>query len=236
MLPTLGWFNAAPSPAAIRLTAALSASLSLHAAVALALMAAPPGSATGQGSRSSHPLQARIVGPAAPESAPVHRPSPALHEARAPGSVEETASGRPAGPPPTRSEERAQPFGLRADAIHYLPSELDVRPRLRSRVDPTPPPVAPPDGGYVVLQLLISETGEVERVVVAVADPEGFFEQAATDAFAGARFSPGRRGGIAVKSQTWIELKFHPLVSHPLVSHPPAPPGVASAGADETPR
>jgi protein TonB len=224
MLPTPGWLDAAP--AAVRVTAALVASVFLHAAAALALLAAPPGSPTGQGSGSARPLQARIVGPAAPEPAPAHPSSPAPREARAAAPPEMAASRGPAGPPRAPAEERAQPFGLRPDAIHYLPAELDVRPRLRSPVDPTPPPVAPPDGGYVVLQLLISETGEVERVVVAIADPVGFFEKAATDAFAGARFTPGRRGGVAVKSQTWIELKFHPL---PL-------PGVATDGGGETPR
>jgi TonB family protein len=230
MLPTLGSFDA--SPAAVRVTAALAASLTLHAAVALALLAAPPGSPTGQGNRSSRPLQARIVGPAAPEPAPAQPAAAALREARAVPPLEKPAAGGPASSPRTPAEEPAQqPLGLLPEAIHYLPSELDVRPRLRSRVDPTPPPVAPPDGGYVVLQLLISETGEVERVVVAIADPAGFFEKAAIDAFAGARFSPGQRGGIAVKSQTWIELKFHPLVVDPL-----APAGVATTGGDGTPR
>jgi len=224
MLPTSGWFDA--TPAVVRLTAAFAASLTLHAALAVALLAAPPGSPTGQGSGPPRPLQARIVEPAASGLAAAHPSSPALREARTVPPLEKAASGGPASPPRPPAEDRAQPFGLRQDAIHYLPSELDVRPRLRSRVDPAPPQVAPPDGGYVVLQLLISETGAVERVVVAVADPEGFFEKAATDAFAGARFSPGRRGGIAVKSQTWIELKFHPL----------APAGVATAGGDETPR
>jgi len=224
MLATTAWFDA--TPAVVRLTAALVASLTLHAAVAVTLLAAPPGSPTGQGNGPPRPLQARIVGPAPSGSAAAHPSSPALREARAVPPLEKATSGDSASPPRSPAEDRAQPFGLRPDAIHYLPSELDVRPRLRSRVDPTPPPVAPPDGGYVVLQLLISETGEVERVVVAVADPEGFFEKAATDAFAGARFSPGRRGGIAVKSQTWIELKFHPL----------APAGVATSGRDETPR
>jgi TonB family protein len=226
MHPTLGSLDAGTSPGAIRLAAAVAASVSLHAAAALALAAAPPGFLTGQEHRSSHPLQARIVGPSAPESAPEDRSASTLHEARAAVPVEKPATGRVAGPPSTPAEERSQQFGLREDAIHYLPSELDVRPRLRSQIDPPYPAVAPPEGGYVVLQLLISETGVVERVNVAVADPEGFFEKTATDAFAGARFSPGRRGGVAVRSQTWIELKFHPL----------APPGVAPDGTGETPR
>jgi outer membrane biosynthesis protein TonB len=218
MFPPLG--SAAP-PAAIRLIAALAASISLHAAVAFALAAAPPGSLTGEGNQASPPLQARIVGPDPNPSAPVRHASPARPEARAAAPLERPTADRVAAAPPPPPEERSQPFGLREDATHYLPSELDVRPLLRSSVDPPYPEVAPPEGGYLVLRLLISETGHVERVFVVVADPEGFFETTATEAFAGARFSPGRRGGVAVKSQTWIELKFHPL---------------APAGADESPR
>jgi hypothetical protein len=47
-----------------------------------------------------------------------------------------------------------------------------------------------------------------------------------TARLAAARFAPGMRGGVAVKSRTWLELKFHPLV----------PPGVAAAESDPTPR
>jgi protein TonB len=212
------------SPTATRLIGALAASVGVHAAAALALAVAPPGSPFGQGSQSPRPIQARLVGPAGPEAAPADRPLPAEQAARVAPPVDKSTPGRASGSSP--AAEALQPFGLREQVVHYLPSELDVRPRLRSQIDPPYPQVAPADGGYVVLQVLISETGAVEKVSVAVADPEGFFEKTAIDAFAGARFSPGRRGGVAVKSQTWIELKFHPL----------APPGVAAPGPNEMPR
>jgi protein TonB len=141
-------------------------------------------------------------------------------------TLPEKPASAPAAAPVQRDSPPAQALGLGAETIHYLPSDLDVRPRLRTPIDPPYPRVAPPDGGYLVLQLLISETGAVEKVNVAAADPEGFFEQTAIEAFAAARFAPGMRNGVAVKSQTWIELKFHPLV----------PPGAAADGADPTPR
>lgn len=209
----------------VRLAAALAASLALHAAAALTLAAAPAGSLSGQGSRSAAPIQARLAVPGAPESAVV-APPPARGAIARTVTRPETPAATPAAAPARRGPEAAQALGLGAETIHYLPSELDVRPRLHTPIDPPYPRVAPPDGGYLVLQLLISETGAVERVQVAVADPEGFFEQTAIEAFAAARFAPGMRNGVAVKSQTWIELKFHPLV----------PPGVAAGGADPTPR
>jgi protein TonB len=216
---------ALPAPAA-RLAAALAASLALHAAAALTLATAPPGALSGQGSRTTTPLPARLVVPGA--SVSTAAPLPRTLPVEAPSTVrpEKPPKTLATAPPARRGEAPAQALGLGTETIHYLPSELDVRPRLRTPIDPPYPRVAPPDGGYLVLQLLISETGAVERVQVAIADPEGFFEQTAIEAFAAARFAPGMRNGVAVKSQTWIELKFHPLV----------PPGVAAAGADPTPR
>lgn len=209
----------------VRFAAALAASLALHATAALTLAAAPPGALSGQGSRTAAPIQARLAVPGASESA-VAPPPPARSDVARTVTLPEKPASAPAAAPVQRDSPPVQALGLGAETIHYLPSDLDVRPRLRTPIDPPYPRVAPPDGGYLVLQLLISETGAVERVQVAVADPEGFFEQTAIEAFAAARFAPGMRNGIAVKSQTWIELRFHPLV----------PPGAAADGADPTPR
>jgi len=196
----------------LRLSAALAASLALHAGVILAPAGAPAGSPLGQpGARS--PLVARIVAVPAPPS-PAERASPAPPQPERPAAEPaQTASARQAtpqsGPPPAAD---APALGLPEALRYYLQSELDVRARMQGNVDPPYPAVAPPDGGYVVLKLLIGEDGRVERAVVVVAEPEGYFEQAATEAFAAARFFPGSRGGVPVKSQTFIELKFHPLV------------------------
>jgi TonB family protein len=215
MRPALGSLAAASAPATTRLIVAAAASVAVHALAALAFALSPPGTPLGRGSESARPLQARLVGPDAP--GPGDRPAPLEQDARVARPVEKPAASRATGTSP--AAEAAQAFGLREEPVHYLPSELEVRPRLRSQIDPPYPQIAPADGGYVVLQLLIGETGAVEKVVVVVADPAGYFEQTAIDAFARARFSPGRRGGVAVKSQTWIEVKFHPL----------APSGVAAA-------
>jgi protein TonB len=216
MVPTFGAPGGASS--AVRWTGAVTASLALHAAVGFGLTVAPPGSPIGSGSLASHPLQARIVSPPA-------APPPLAVQSNA-----ATATKKPA--PPDRASstaaptDPAPPLGLGGSPIYYPPSELDVRPRLTTRVDPVYPRVAPPDGGYLVLRLLIDEQGFVERTIIVLADPEGYFEEATTEAFAAARFAPGRRGGVAVKSQLWIEMKFRPV----------APPGTASARAGELSR
>jgi protein TonB len=225
MHATLRPLDTAPPPGTARFSAALAASIALHAAAALIVATAPPGSLSGQGDRTTALLQARIAAPGASTSAEVPPPATRADEARS-AARPERAAPAPAAAPAPRGPEAAQTLGLGTETVYHLPSELDVRPQLRTSVEPPYPRVAPPDGGYLVLQLLINETGAVEKVNVAVADPEGFFEQTAIEAFAAARFAPGMRGGVAVKSQTWIELRFHPL----------APAGAAAADADPTPR
>jgi len=107
--------------------------------------------------------------------------------------------------------EGALPLAFRDRSIYYLPSELDRRPRLHTRVEPEYPRAAPPEGGYVLLRLLISEQGTVERAVVIAASPEGVFEDAAVEAFSRGQFSPGMLRGVPVKSQVMIEARFHPI-------------------------
>jgi TonB family protein len=94
-------------------------------------------------------------------------------------------------------------------APRYLPAEeLDERPQIRSHVEPAFPLDANAAEGHVVLRLLIDESGAVDKAVVVQADPPGPFEVAALEAFAPARFSPGRKDGVAVKSSMTVELRF----------------------------
>jgi TonB family protein len=199
----------ATSPA-LRLGAAVAASLALHAAVVFATAGAPAGAPLGRSGAGS-PRAARIV-PVPAQPPPAERASPAPPK-RPAIDPEQAASARQATPPSVPPQAPDAPaLGLPGAPVYYLQSELDVRAQMQGHVDPPYPAIAPPDGGYVVLRLLISEEGRVERALVVVAEPEGYFEQAAAEAFAAARFFPGRRDGVAVKSQTFIELKFHPLV------------------------
>jgi periplasmic protein TonB len=211
MLSTLDLPVLATSPV-LRLSAAVAASLALHAAVVFATAGAPAGAPIGRPG-AVPPLAAHIVALSAPPPSE-ERASPAPPiPARPAVEPERAASAReaiPTNPPPPAASAPA--LGLPEAPVYYLQSELDERARLQGHVDPPYPAIAPADGGYVVLKLLISEEGRVERALVVVAEPEGYFEQAATEAFAAARFFPGRRGGAPVKSQTFIELKFHPLV------------------------
>ena len=119
---------------------------------------------------------------------------------------------------PAPSRTRREPQVLRPEvpalpgivpAATYLPAEqLDERPQIRSHVEPAFPLDANAPAGRVVLRLLIGESGAVDKALVVQADPPGPFEVAAVEAFTPARFSPGRKDGVAVKSTLTLELRF----------------------------
>lgn len=180
-----------------RIPVALGASLILHGAALALVDRIPRGwqlTAPGWSQWSAGALHARLralggdeaIVPAAP--VPVNRraarPDPVWRDAAAP------ASGFAAPP-------------------RYLPAEeLDERPLIRTPIHPTFPADAPVASGRVVLRLLINEAGVVDQALTEQADPPGVFDDAAVDAFASARFTPGRKDGNTVRSALHIELQF----------------------------
>jgi TonB family protein len=197
----------------MRLAAALAASAALHAGAAYVAQVVPRGLPLGTGPLTTQHLHLRILGA---DPAVVVPPVSATPEAGARMPPPERTAVAAAAP------QGAQ-LGMHDGPLYYPPSQLDVRPRLLTRVDPAYPQGAPPEGGYAVLRLLIGEDGKVERAIVVASDPIDKFGAAAAAAFGGAQFSSGKRNGVVVKSQLLIEMKFSSLV----------PPGIASA-ADST--
>ncbi|MDT8438637.1 MAG: energy transducer TonB [Wenzhouxiangellaceae bacterium] len=62
--------------------------------------------------------------------------------------------------------------------------------------------------GYVVLSLLISATGEIEKMQVLEASPAGVFDQAALDGVKQWRFEPAQYQGRAVKVWARQRVRF----------------------------
>ena len=179
-----------------RVPLALGASLLLHgAALALADRLPLGGQRSAQewAQWGAGALHARLLD--RPEE-PAAAPTPPA----APGRPRQSSAG-------THGSASALPGVIAAP--RYVPvDELDERPQIRSHVEPAFPLDANAPAGRVVLRLLISETGAVDKAVVVRADPPGPFEVAAVEAFTPARFSPGRKSGVAVKSALTLELKF----------------------------
>lgn len=116
------------------------------------------------------------------------------------------ASPRPA------AQRRAAPA-----PIYYPVSDLDERPLVRVHVEPQFPAAAPVPEGWVQVELYIGEDGAVDKVRVTDAQPRGVFEAPAIAAFGAARFTPGRKGGMPVRSRLAIEVLFGapaPLTQH----------------------
>lgn len=97
-----------------------------------------------------------------------------------------------------------------AQPVYYPARELDVRPGIKTRVDPEYPEAAARRGlsGKVVIRLYINERGGVDRVETLRAEPAGVFERSAEKAFRAARFSPAMKNKRPVGARMTIEVRF----------------------------
>jgi TonB family protein len=193
-----------------RLAAAVSASLGLHALVAAALDELPYASSP-VASAARSPLRVTL-----------------REERRAATEVADADDARRA------ANGKRQLPGARADRglssaqsalpvpYYYTSGELDARPGIMTDVQPAYPQRAAARNlsGKVVIRIFINESGGVDKVIAVRADPPGYFEDAATDAFRAARFTPGVKNGVAVRSQIAIEVSFDGPSPQGLQQHP----------------
>lgn len=127
------------------------------------------------------------------------------------GTTPWPATPRPAASAP--SGDPAHPAGHGPIVLplprYFPPNELDRKPEAVGEVPLAYPADMPLVArSRVVLSLLIDERGEVDEVIVEAAEAPTELEQLASRAFAAARFSPGMRDGVAVKSWLRVEVTF----------------------------
>ena len=111
---------------------------------------------------------------------------------------------------PTVTSEVPVP-GLPPAPGYLFGTGLHRQPRLLNEITVNYPSAAGVREGRVTLRILVSETGAIDNLAVFRADPKGFFEDAALEAFARAEFAPGVFLGIPVKSQFFVEVDFLPI-------------------------
>lgn len=99
---------------------------------------------------------------------------------------------------------------LIVDTAWYTAKDLDLYPRALAPVEPAYPLSAAAVSGEVWLQLMIDESGAVNEATVVKAEPAGYFEDSAQQAFKLARFSPAQREGHAVRSRVVVKVRFAP--------------------------
>jgi protein TonB len=87
---------------------------------------------------------------------------------------------------------------------------VDTPPRPVKQVPMQYPPQAKAQGveGYVVVSLLISQAGEVQKVRVLESEPGGVFEDVAVEAIRGWRFEPAQYQGESVKVWARQRIQF----------------------------
>lgn len=98
-----------------------------------------------------------------------------------------------------------------APAKHYYPArELDIRPQIRSVVEPAYPRTAFEQGqaGSVRLRIQIDAQGRVDGVAPQGREASDPFTAAAITAFRAARYTPGVKNGVPVPSEVVIEVQF----------------------------
>jgi TonB family protein len=184
------------TPIRVRLAWAIAASIALHAAVVVAVHPS-----RGVWRPHDTALTARLV------SASEVRDQPPL-ERSVPASAGPAEQARAAESPPEPAP-LALPAPPELSLTRYYPaSELQQQPEPLQPVEPEAPAESGSREGFVHLRLLINERGGVDEATVVRAEPSGVYEKSALAAFANARFSPGVRSGVPVKSQILVEVQY----------------------------
>jgi protein TonB len=124
----------------------------------------------------------------------------------------------PAAQAPPAGDRSPEPEGSTAslpDSVHYAARDLDVYPQPLNRIEPVyaQTALAGKIGGWVMLLLLIDESGRVTDASVVDAFPLDLFEESALRALAASAYSPAQKNGRAVRSRILVKLDYDPITS-----------------------
>jgi TonB family protein len=131
----------------------------------------------------------------------------------------ETSAVTPIAPPsqsasaatPNRADTSEGRTSISTPTAAEPTSGLDRGPQPLDDIEPAIPVAAGDRGGVVTLRLVISDQGAVESIEVLASSPPGLFDAAALAAFGRARFSPGMKGGVPVRSEVRYDVSFAPI-------------------------
>jgi hypothetical protein len=197
---------------------ALGASLVLHAG-ALALILDMPESWRPQMHGVSPGQALYVVALPAREKSQAKVPPPETGMANAGKAATTPQSGErseaqqdvSAIPPPGHRDEEESTRGL--GLVPYFPAKmLDERPKVIVDIPSELPELAKhPQGGMLTLTLKIGSTGDVDSVEVDTTTMPDVFAQETARAFYQAKFTQGRKNGVAVGTLLRIEVRYQPL-------------------------
>ncbi len=185
-----------------RLWVAAGLSLAVHAAVMISVQRQPGGASALQTGSAATPLMARLASAVSDAVLPVAEPVvPATNDASA------TAAATPVPPTPAGNSIETAADGT---AHYFKAAELERRPFPLSRIEVPPPESADALAGSVMIRLRISESGRVEDAKIVMGTGIAEFEAAALREFSQARFYPGYRNNLPVRSEMVIEVTLRP--------------------------
>jgi len=198
-----------------RLYVAAGLSVALHATIAVSVHRGLAGGAPPLPAATAPPLIARLVSTVSDAVMPAAVPEVAA----IPG--ETAALARPAiTSSPDNPENNPS---VTAGSVHYFKtSELDRRPFPLSRIEIPSPESTATEAGSVMIRLRISESGRVEDAKIVMGTGFAEFEAAALREFSRAKFHPGYRGNLPVRSEMLIEVTLRPPGSDHKSRLPPA--------------
>lgn len=135
--------------------------------------------------------------------------SPAIPEYSGTLPVVHSDTPVPADPLPSAAESVS---GVKnpGEIYYFKASELERRAFPLERIEIPPPDSPTALTGSVMLRLRISESGQVDDVSIVMSTGIAEFEAAALKTFKNARFHPGYRANLPVRSEMLIEVTLQP--------------------------
>lgn len=127
------------------------------------------------------------------------------------------AADEPPSSEPTNPAVNDTPASVKnpGEIYYFKASELDRRPQPLERIEVPVPESAVALSGSVMLRLRISESGQVDDASIVMSTGITEFEEAALEVFSQARFRPGYRVKLPVRSEMLIEVTLQPPPSAP---------------------
>lgn len=185
-----------------RLLLAIGLSLLLHAALVVSV-GRQPGSEGGGGSGMVAPP---LIASLASVASDVATAIPVVTDPAPAPAVEapETAAVTPV------AAATADEGGNTGGAYYFKTSELDRRPFPLTRIEVPAPESDPTLAGAVMIRLRISESGRIDDARIMMSTGVREFEEAALREFMRARFHPGYRANLPVRSEMLIEVTLRP--------------------------
>ena len=143
---------------------------------------------------------------------PPPRPRPARASAAPPSGLDGGLAGLDFGLPAFDADALDLGTSLLGDgdAVVMSDESVDQPPRPLTQTPMAYPPRAKAQGvtGYVLLNVLVGPTGEVEKVAVLEAQPAGVFDEAAVAGVRGWRFEPASYRGENVRVWARQKIRF----------------------------